>query len=275
MIRLLVLCAFCAFLHVNARPLVFAPLPLHDTQKAFETFSPIVQSLESALHETITFHYEKKYDDIIALFASNKIDIAYFGPLPFSALTKQSPFAKPLVTFHEEDGSPGYRCVVVKFATTEINTHDPHTLKIALTQPLSTCGYTKTKVLLEQKFGLSLDKLRYRYLEHHDAVALNVVRGTFDLGGMKESIAKEHVSLGLDIIATSSLLPGFTLVVNTQTLTSQQIETIKQTLLTTPKEVYSNWGKEVSHGMSEAHKELFEMIESSNKEFYIPTQGNF
>lgn len=275
MMRLLVLCTLCAILHVNARPLVFAPLPLENTQKAFETFSPMVTHLENALQESITFRYEKRYDDIITLFASNKIDIAYFGPLPFSVLAKQSPFAKPLVTFHEQDGSPGYRCVLVKFATTQINTQDPKTLKVALTQPLSTCGYTKTKVLLEQKFGLSLDELSYRYLERHDAVALNVVRGEFDLGGIKESIAKEHASLGIDIVATSPLLPGFTLVVNTRTLTPEQIETIKKTLLSTPKEIYTTWGKEISYGMSEAHYELFDTIEPSNPVFYIPTQGNF
>ena len=275
MMRLLVLCTLCAILHVNARPLVFAPLPLENTQKAFETFSPMVTHLENALQESITFRYETRYDDIITLFASNKIDIAYFGPLPFSVLAKQSPFAKPLVTFHEQDGSHGYRCVLVKFATTQINTQDPKTLKVALTQPLSTCDYTKTKVLLEQKFGLSLDELSYRYLERHDAVALNVVRGEFDLGGIKESIAKEHASLGIDIVATSPLLPGFTLVVNTRTLTPEQIETIKKTLLSTPKEIYTTWGKEISYGMSEAHYELFDTIEPSNPVFYIPTQGNF
>lgn len=275
MLRILVLCTLCAILHVNARPLIFAPLPLHDSQKAFEIFSPMIQHLENALGETITFRYEKKHDDIIALFAANQIDIAYFGPLPFSVLAKQSPFAQPLITFHEQDGSSGYRCVLVQFATSQLNTKEPSGLKVALTQPLSTCGYTKTKVLLEETFGLSLDALHYRYVNQHDAVALNVVRGEFDLGGMKESIAKEHASLGLNIIATSPLLPGFTLVVNTRTLTSMQIETIKRTLLSTPKEVYSTWGKEISYGMSAAHHELFNMREPLITTFDIPMQGNY
>lgn len=63
---------------------------------------------------------------------------------PFGVLAKQSPFAKPLVTFHEQDGS-GYHCVLVKFATTQINTQDPKALKVVLTQPLSTLWLHENK----------------------------------------------------------------------------------------------------------------------------------
>ena len=54
-----------------------------------------------------------------------------------------------------------------------------------------------------------------------------------------------------------------------------EIDTIKKQLLTTPKEVYKTWGKDISHGMSEADEKLFEKIVFSPKNFTIPQSGNF
>lgn len=260
--------------NVQARPIVFAPLPLSNTQKVFEDFNPLVSHLEKALGEPISFRYEQKYDDVISLFQTNEIDIAYLGPLPYKTLRQQFPFAKALITFHEKDGKNGYRCVLVKFAKDSLALH-VKSLKVALTQPLSTCGYTKTKLLLEQKFHINLDETQYRYLGQHDEVALSIIRGEFNLGGMKESIARSYASLGLEVIETSQHLPGFSLVVNTKTLTPEQIETIKKRLLSTSKEVYKKWGKDISYGMSEADETMFEKITVSPKYFTIPQSGNY
>lgn len=265
----------CVLTSAQARPIVFAPLPLSNTQKAFEDFNPMVTHLEKALGETIAFRYEKKYDDVIALFQENKIDIAYLGPLPYITLREQFPFAKPLITFHEKDGKKGYRCALVKFAKDTIDTTNIKALKVALTQPLSTCGYTKTKFLLEKNMNLNLDEALFRYLGQHDEVALSIIRGEFMIGGMKESIAKSYASLGLQILETSSYFPSFSLIVNTNTLTEEQIDTIKKRLLTTSKEVYKTWGKDISHGMSEADEKLFQKIVFSPKHFSIPQSGNF
>jgi len=262
-------------LPLNARPLIFAPLPLSNTQRVFEDFSPLTQYLEKGLGERIEFHYEKQYDTIVTLFQENKIDIAYFGPLPFVTLQKNFPSAKPLITFHENDGTQGYRCVLVKFAHDTVDLTDSPRIKVALTQPLSTCGYTKTKLLLKEHFQKDLEKMQFRYLGKHDEVSLSVIRGDFLIGGIKESIAHEYATLGLEIIASTEILPGFTLVVNTQTLSTAQIETIKKTLLSTPKEVYQTWGKELSYGMSEANATLFNALSHDLIGFDVPHTGNY
>lgn len=272
---MLILLLFSNMLFLHARPLIFAPLPLSNTQRVFEDFSPMTQYLEKNLGEHIEFHYEKHYDTIVTLFQENKIDIAYFGPLPFVSLQKTFPAALPLVTFHESDGAQGYRCVLVKFARDRVDfTHSPR-IKVALTQPLSTCGYTKTKLLLKEHYGKNLEDMLFRYVGKHDEVALSVVRGDFLVGGVKESVAHEYATLGLEIIASTEMLPGFTLVVNTQTLSASQIDTIKQTLLSTPKEIYQTWGKELSYGMSEANGALFKSLSHGLLEFDVPHTGNY
>jgi len=272
---LIVVTLLLSTLSLHARPIIFASLPHANIQRVFEDFSPMTQYLESALNEKIEFRYEKQYDDIIEQFAANKIDVAYFGPLPFSVLQKKFPSALPIVTFHESNGKNSYRCVLVKFAQDTIDFKVEPRVKIALTQPLSTCGYTKTKVLLKEHYNQDLSKMLYRYVGKHDEVALSVIRGEFLLGGIKESVAREHKNLGLEIVSVSALLPGFTLVANTQTLSREQIETIKKTLLSAPKEVYETWGKELSYGMSEPDMALFNGLSMDMLEFNVPPSGNF
>ncbi len=271
----MVLLLLSSMVWVDARPLIFAPLPLSNTQRVFEDFSPMIHYLEKHLGERIEFHYEKQYDTIVRLFQENKIDIAYFDPLPFIALHKTFQGAKPLITFHESGGTHGYRCVLVKFAGDKIDVNHSPRMKVALTQPLSTCGYIKTKFLLKEYYGKELDNMLFSYLGKHDEVALSVIRGDFLVGGVKESVAHEYATLGLEIITSTKMLPGFTLVVNTQTLTQAQIETIKHTLLSTPKEVYQTWGKELSYGMSEANATLFDALSHDALEFNVPPHGNY
>lgn len=266
---------FFSIVSLNAKSLTFAPLPLASTQRIFEDFNPMVTYLEKALNEKIEFRYEKQYDDLIEHFSSNQIDMAYFGPLPLLALQKKFPSAQAIITFHEVDGKNGYRCVLVKFAKDTVDFKSEPRPKIALTQPLSTCGYTKTKLLLKEHYHQDLSKMLYRYMGKHDEAALGVIRGDFLLAGMKESVAKEYKTLGLEIVATTPLLPGFSLVVNTQTLSKEQIQTIQTSLLNAPKELYETWGLEISYGMSKPDIALFEALSSDMVEFDVPHIGNF
>lgn len=257
-----------------AKPLIFAPTPLASTQRVLEDFSPMVHYLEKALGERIEFRHEKQYDDIIELFANEKIDITYLGPLPFLALQNRFPFAQAVATFHESDGKSGYRCVLAKFAKDPVDfTKEPRP-KIALTQPFSTCGYTKTKILLKEYYHQDLSKMLYRYMGKDEDVALSVIRGDFLLAGLKESVAHEYKSLGLEIITTTAFLPGFTLVVNTKTLSPEEIGTIKKALLNAPKEIYQTWGRELSHGISEPNDALFKALSNDILDFNVPQTGN-
>lgn len=174
-------------------------LLLHNQiQKVFEDFNPMVLYLEKMLNEHIEFRYEKQYDDIIEQFKANKIDIAYLGPLPFVALQEKFS-AVAIITFHESDGASGYHCVLVKFAKDSVDFQSEPSPKIALTQPLSTCGYAKTRLLLKEHYNQDLYENALSLLGKHDEVALSVIRGEFLLGGMKESIAQEYKCLGFKL----------------------------------------------------------------------------
>ncbi len=262
-------------LNMEARSLTFSPSPMNDTQTVFEEFTRMVNYLEEKLGQKIDFHYEKKYDDRITSFKENKIDLAYFGPLPLATLRKNFHSAIPLLTFNEPNGKSGYRCVLVQFAKDEIDFLKSENIKVALTQPLSTCGYMQTKVLLKAYANKNIEAMKFNYLGNHDEVALSIIRGNFEVGGMKESIAKEYESLGLKTLYTSQMLPSFTLVANANTLNAKEIAKIKKILLEAPKEVYKTWGKSISYGFSEIDLESLDALKVDRLNNNIPQNGNF
>ncbi len=252
----IVLCviAFCLPLFLQARTLIFSPIPYRNTATLIENFSPIIDYLNEQLHIDIKIEIQPSYDTLLQKFKDDQIDIIVIGSLPLVNLMRSTSNAFPVVTFKEESGHSGYRCVLVKFKTDPLPDPSAYaSMKVALTQPLSTCGYWMSDLMVRSTFKHPLDAMLYRYVNSHDDVALSVIRGEFLLGGMKDSVAQKYQSLGLEVIASSALIPGFSLVLNTHTLSSNQIESIKNILLETPPQRYHTWGKTTSYGMQEAH----------------------
>jgi phosphonate transport system substrate-binding protein len=194
--------------------------------------------------------------------------MAYLGPLPFVTLKKEYPYAKPLITFKTKNGTYKYRCVVAKFKKDKLDTTKP--IKVALTQPLSTCGYLMTNILLQKYFHLDLQKQYYDYTMSHTNALLGALKGEFLLAGAKEDIAQKFDSLGMEIIAKSEFLPGFSLVINTKTVPKEVVEKLQKTLLKTPQEKYLQWHGIGRYGMKEAHCSDYKQLQV---DFMIPQVG--
>ncbi len=239
--------------------LVFAPLPMIDRAKVYDTFYPMVQVLEKKLNKKIEIFYSDDYGQILEEFKKSKIDIAYLGPLPYVKLKESYEFAYPLVHFKDQNGSSLYTCSFVRFLNNE------KIEKIALTQPLSTCGYLSVNNLLDNK----LENYKYKYLGKHDEVALSILRGDFDAGGLKTSVAKEYFHLGLDEISRTESLPGFALVGNSKSLDLEYLKEIQIILLQIEKDIYSKWDKEIRYGLEPAYDKDYENLRKMMKNIVI------
>ena len=242
--------------------LIFAPLPMVDKNKTYDTFYPMIQALEKRLNKKIEIFYSDSYEQILEEFKKSKIDIAYLGPLPYVKLKESYDYAYPLVHFKEQSGSSFYTCSFVKFIDTK------KIEKIALTQPLSTCGYLSVNSLLNNK----LEDYKYKYLGKHDEVALSVLRGDFDAGGLKTSVAKEYFHLGLEEISKTQNLPGFALIGNSNTLSIEYLEEIRKVLIQIEKETYSKWDKDIKYGVEPAFDKDYETLVKMMKNIQIQTR---
>lgn len=253
----------------ESRIIYFAPLPMKNEKTNIEEFLPLVDYMQKNLPLTIKFNYHKNYDDILKSFMDGSTDIAYLGPLPYAILKSKYPYAKPIITFNEKDGTTTYRCAISKFSQDVLDLSKP--LRVALTQPLSTCGYYATQKLLQKKFGLALKNQKYNYTMSHTNALTGVIREEYMLAGSSEEIAKKYESLGMEIIAKSELFPGFALVVNTKTLSAKEIQEITKTLLNIPKSSYEKWGTLLEYGTRPADTSSYDSL---NLKYAIPQKGN-
>ncbi len=257
-----------------AEPLRFAPLPRESAEAVVRQFLPMTGYLERHLERRIEYVYFEGYGEILHAFAAGKIDLAYLGPLGYVRLRDHYPEAIPLVQFNEAHGDPYYRCVLVATAGLGPRPEVCAGATVALTQPLSTCGYLGTGALLREIEGVGLEEADVRYLGSHDAVALAVVAGEFDLGGMKDDIAHRHAVLGLDVVAeTDRIMPGHVLAANGETLSADLREWIGRLLREAPPAVYSGWGEPTRYGAVAVDDAEYDVIRRMGGLQPIPGEG--
>ena len=252
----------------------FAPLPMENRESIVLQFRPMVEFLQKKLGVTIEMNFSDDYGQILEKFMTGSIDLAYLGPLPYVELRAKYPQAEPLVHFNEANGQPAYTCALVTLADSSLQLQGVKDRRFALTQPLSTCGYLAVNGLLRQQGG-GLAQNHYRYLNKHDAVALAVVRGEFDAGGVKTAIVKKYAHLGLKVVAETPSFPSFGLVANRATLPADAIEAVRTALVQlqptgTDQKMLADWGEPVRYGAVAAKDGDYDDVRAFKGKLEIP-----
>lgn len=274
------LCALLAIIvtgtaTAQAETIRFAPLPMENRETVVKQYRPMVLYLEKSLNVTIEFVFADNYADILNNFIAGQIDLAYLGPLPYVELRAKDSQAEPLVHFNEASGQPMYTCAIVTLADSPLQLQVLKNKKIALTQPLSTCGYLSVNGLLREQGG-SLEDNRYTYLDKHDAVALAVVRGEFDAGGLKTAIGKKYGHMGLKILAETAPMPSFGLVGNRATMSTTTMQALREALtklapVAGDKEMLATWGENIRYGAVAASDKDYDVVRKFKGNGSIPT----
>lgn len=256
----------------------FAPLPMENRETVVKQFRPMTDYLQQCLGISIEYVYADSYADILEKFRNGEIDLAYQGPLPYVELRASHPLAEPLVHFKEASGQAAYTCALAGFADSVFSLNGLADKTVALTQPLSTCGYLSANGLL-RRHGSGLENNRYRYLGKHDAVALAVVQGEFAVGGLKTAIARKYAHLGLTILDQTAPLPSFALVANKATLKPALLDRIRQALLAIDpvrdRAMLAGWGDNIRYGALPADNANYDVVRELLGDVKIPDQGNY
>lgn len=262
-------------LFANERPtLVFAPLPMENKEAIYKTFAPLTNYLSQTLHVNIQYDFSDSYEILLDKIANSKIDIAYLGPLPYVSLRKQYSFITPLVHFNEASGEASYTCSIIGWEDDIKALKTMHHASIALTDPLSTCGYLSTEGLLKT-MNNSLENNFYRYVKKHDEVALEIIRGDYQYGGIKTSIAKRYQHLGIVILSSTKPLPGFAMIADTKRLSQEKITQLQEALLQINQIDKSTWGENVKYGCVEAKDDDYQALRQLQHGVEIRLEGNF
>lgn len=248
----------------------FAPLPMASLDQMAPEYLPFIDYLEHKTGKQFELAYHASYKSLLDAFVKGEVQLAYLGPLPYVALTEQTQSVQPLVQLLDSEGNSDYTCALAHFAGQPFDTsHSDHMPKrIALTQPLSTCGYLVTDAYLQSQ-GYSLEDAfhEYAYTGSHEQVALSVILGDYDLGALKTRIAQRYSHLGLRIVDETAPLPGFILVANVDKLDPQLVDTIRSILLNLKPlereqdaELVKGWSQNLRYGAVEVDERVFDAI---------------
>lgn len=248
----------------------FAPLPMASLEQLGPEYVPFLDYLERQTGKPFELVYYASYKDVLNAFMSGDVHLAYLGPLPYLALTEQTQSAQPVVQLLDSDGNASYTCALAHFAADPFDASHSDQLpkRIALTQPLSTCGYLQTEAYLQER-GYSLEDAfhTYTYTGSHEQVALSVILGQSDLGALKTKIADRYTHLGLRVIDETPPLPGFILVANTDRLDQHIINTIRTSLIgldplenQQDADLTQGWSQNLRYGAIEVDEQAYDLI---------------
>ena len=235
------------------QPLRLSVMPLGAAEAMVREFEPLAASLARLGGRPVEFVYLDRHEKVLDALREGRIELAVLGALPYAELVGLGPgqlspgTIQPLVRFKEADGQGTYRCVLVAFPDDRVVLSRAQGLTLGMSNPLSTCGPLSARNLLAA-VGVDWARMQLHYLGHLTDVARAVVAGRVRLGAVNEAVARQHASLGLQVLASTEPLPGLVLVAHAQRVGANTLARLAR-LADTPTTEYSQWGASIHHGL--------------------------
>ena len=176
----------------NPDMLKVALLPDENASELIKKNQPLKAYLERELGKQIELIVTTDYSSMIEAMRFGRIDVAYFGPLSY-VLAKSKSDIEPFAAM-VKDGKATYRSIIIANAGANVNTiADIKGKKFVFGDKASTSSHLIPKSMLAEA-GLLHDRdYQENFVGAHDAVAVNVVNGNAEAGGLSEVIWKSLV----------------------------------------------------------------------------------
>ena len=204
-----------------------------------------------------TFHYalrlSRSYQDAVDRLRAGEVAASFLGAWMTSRLDPGGGLV-PLLAPLNDEGKSEFHAVLVTSPASGVDRleHLAHR-RVALPSDQSWSGnWLETSGL--PRVGLTMADLdSVHHFEHHQTVVWQVLRGNFDAGVVKESVAERYRNEGLVAVARSEAIPGPPLVGNRSSSAEAVDEIVRLLLAVDPasqrgRAVLDTWTPEFSQG---------------------------
>lgn len=213
-----------------AEPVVLGVHPYLSAPEILKRFSPLAEHLASALNRPVTVSVSPDYERHIKRIAKGSVDIAYIGPAAYVTLTDEHG-PQTLLARLAVKGSPQfYGYIVVRTDSSLTNVKDLRGKRFAFGDEQSTMSHLVPHAMLAEAHVSKQDLEHYAFVGSHENVALSVLAGAFDAGGVKEEVYQTYRNKGLRALAKSPPVSEHLFVASTQ-LSHKEAEVARETLL--------------------------------------------
>ncbi len=210
--------------------LYFGIIPRDNPRISYEKYQPLIDYLSENTPYRFELLLKRSYEETVTAVGNGEIDIALLDPLTYLEAYKKygTPAILKSIT---AKGESFYRSVIITRKDSSIKKlSDLKGKSFAFASTRSTSGNLIPRVLLAEA-GIHLKDLKkYKNFDYHDSVVKWVLRGEYDAGAVRESVAEKYLPLGIRIIAKSAPIPTGPVVVGTRTPYTM-VQKIKEALL--------------------------------------------
>jgi phosphonate transport system substrate-binding protein len=223
----------------------FGIIPKDNPRIAYERFQPLLDYLTEKTPYRFELVFKKTYNETVLALGQGNIHLAFLGPLTYLHARAEYNAVSVLKSINEK-GESFYRSVIVTKKDSQVRElSDLQGKSFAFASKQSTAGNLIPRFLLAEH-GVHLKHLeKYNNYNYQDTVVKLVLKGRYDAGAVRESVAEKYLPLGLEIISSSGQIPTGPLVVGPQTPYTI-VEAVKDALLNIGK---TNQGKSILNNL--------------------------
>ncbi len=210
-------------------PVVFVVHPFDTPSHLFEHFRPLSLYLSNVLGQTIRLVIARNHEEQIAMLIDGRAQLAYLDPAPY--VVARENVALDILAGKAEGCMAFYQSAIVVRSNSRIRRlADLKGRSVAFGAENTMASAIAPRLMLAEA-GLKLSDLgKVAYLERHERVALSVLHGDMDAGGLRLDVAKTYLPRGLRIIAKSPSLPPHVIAAG-PTLPAAAIQKVRKALL--------------------------------------------
>jgi phosphonate transport system substrate-binding protein len=191
----------------DGKTVFFGVIPSDNPRIMYEKYQPLLDYLASKTPYTYELVLKKNYEETVNALGSGETDVALLGPLTYlEAHAKYG--AISILKPKGADGTSSYTAVIIKKKESPVRNLSELTGKsVAFASSRSTSGNLMPRYLLANA-GIHLSDLSgYANFNYHDSVVKAILKGQYDVGSVRNAVARKYAKLGIEVIAESDPVP--------------------------------------------------------------------
>ncbi len=197
--------------HAVKRPaeniIYFGVIPRDNPRILYEKYQPLLDYLA----ENTPYRYElvlkKNYEETVKALGEGETQIAMLGPLTYLEARAKYRAVSILKPRGVNNDSTFRSVIITKEGSGVKDITDSMGRSFAFSASRSTSGNLIPRYMLASS-GIHLNELSfYANFDFHDSVVKAVLRGQYEIGAVRESVAKKYMKLGIKKVAESEPIP--------------------------------------------------------------------